>query len=390
MTTNRGLILLGGYLVRFPLGGFAWQAAHYLLGLQRLGYEVWFYEDTGYFAPAFDPTENSFTTDYGYGLAAVDRFLESLGLGERWIFLDAQRRQASGPGAGRLEALFREADLVINLGLMNRCTMEKRRGRPAIYVDLDPAYTQIRLSNGDAYLRAVLEGHSQIFTFGENIGTSRSPIPTGGYDWQATRQPVALELWAGADGPGRAYTTVGQWTSQGRDLTYHGRTFHWDKRREWLRFLDLPGRTKATLEMAMNVESVAGDAELLSARGWRVVDPQEVSLNPWRYRDYLRSSRGEFTVAKEMNICLRSGWFSDRAACYLAAGRPVVEQDTGFADILPLGPGLHAFETLEEAALALERIDADYDRASRHAYEVAQEYFAAEKVLSRLLAKVGF
>jgi hypothetical protein len=142
-------------------------------------------------------------------------------------------------------------------------------------------------------------------------------------------------------------------------------------------------------EVAMNVDSVAGDPELLMAHGWRVVDPVSVSADPWRYRAYVCGSRGEFTVAKDMNVRLHSGWFSDRAACYLAASRPVVEQDTGFGDVLPLGPGLHAFRTVADAVEAVQAIEADYNRASAHAAEVAQEYFAAEKVLGRLLQEVG-
>jgi hypothetical protein len=377
MTTKRGLILLAGYLVRFPLGGFAWQAAHYLLGLQRLGYEVWFYEDTGYFAPAFDPIENSFTTDYGYGLAAVARFLESLGLGERWIFQDAQRRQASGPGAGRLEALFREADLVINLGLMNRCTMEKRRGLPAIYIDLDPAYTQIRLINGDPYLRAVLDSHTQLFTFGENIGTLRSPVPTGGYDWQATRPPVVLELWAGADGPGRAYTTVGQWTSQGGPHL-HGRPFHWDKRRV-LRFLDIRGGHG---DAGDGHERGSGWSCGTAVRQGEDRRSLEVSLDPWQLPRYLPVPGGN-SRGKEMNICLRSGC-SGPPACDLAAAGPwwCWIRVCG----LPFGARAPAFVTRGSGGWpwsASRRITAGVSRKSKG----EGPYFDAEKVLSRLLAR---
>ena len=139
----------------------------------------------------------------------------------------------------------------------------------------------------------------------------------------------------------------------------------------------------------MDVVKVPGDPETLRAHGWRIEDPVAVSTDPWRYRDYLRTSRGEFTVAKDVNIRLRSGWFSDRAACYLAAGRPCIEQDTGFGDVLPLGPGLHAFRTVKEAATAIQTIEANYDRASTHAAEVAREYFAADRVLRALLAVVG-
>ena len=139
----------------------------------------------------------------------------------------------------------------------------------------------------------------------------------------------------------------------------------------------------------MDVENVVGDPASLAAHGWQVVDPLRVSTDPWRYRDYVRRSRGEFTVAKDMCVRLRSGWFSDRTACYLAAGRPVAAQDSGFGDILPLGPGLHAFQTVDQAAEAIRSIEADYQRASAHATAVAQEYFAAEKVLGKLLQVAG-
>ncbi len=385
MATAQCLIILAGYLARFPLGGYAWQVAHYLLGLRALGHDVWFYEDTGHYALAYNPVTGEFDPTYTYGIAAAASFLDRLGFGDHWMFVDVERGLEYGPGAQRVHALIREADLLVNLGGMNRLPLERRGGRPAVYIDFDPVYTQIKLENGDSLLRVLLDGYTHFFTFGENIGTPRSPVPTGGYAWHPTRQPVVLDLWANAGHPGRAYTTVGKWDSQGRDLTYQGETFQWRKRTEWLRCLDLPARTAADFEVAMNVDSVAGDPELLAAHGWRVVDPLGISIDPWRYRDYVRGSRGEFTVAKDMNVRLRSGWFSDRAACYLAAGRPVVEQDTGFGDVLPLGPGLHAFHTVEEAADAVGVIEADYDRASAYAIEIAREYFAAEKVLGRLL-----
>jgi len=390
MVTKRSLIILAGYLVRYPLGGYAWQIAHYLLGLRTLGYEVWFYEDTGHYGTAYNPITGTVNIDYDYGIKWTAKFLDCIGFGDHWVFVDTERGREYGPGAGRTAALLREADLLINLGGVNRVLSERRGGRPMIYIDTDPAYTQLKLANGDEILRAILDEHVQLFTFGENIGTSHSPLPTGGYVWHPTRQPVALAYWANAGPPGPFYTTVGKWNEKRRDVTFRGETFQWCKRSEWLRCLDLPARTGVRFEMAMDVEDVVGDRELLTAHGWQVVEPRGVSTDPWQYRDYLRRSRGEFTVAKDMNIRLRSGWFSDRAACYLAAGRPVVEQDTGFADVLPLGPGLCIFHTIGEAAEAIGAIEADYERASAHATEVAQECFAAEKVLQRLLQTVGF
>ncbi|HJQ84375.1 MAG TPA: hypothetical protein VKA21_09890, partial [Candidatus Binatia bacterium] len=370
-------IVLAGYLVRSPLGGYAWEAAHYLLGLRALGHDAWFYEDTGHYAPAYDPQRNAIAEEYAYGVAATGDFLARLGFGERWVFVDTTHGIEHGPAAGRAAALLREADLLINLAGVNRIPPERRGGRPAVYVDIDPAVTQIRAAGGDALLRAILDEHDHLFTFGENVGTERSPLPTAGYRWHPTRAPVALEHWAAGGPPGAVYTTIGKWDAEGRDVVFGGETFHWRKRTEWLRCLDLPARTGAAFEVAMDVANVPGDPALLAAHGWATVDPLAVSTNPWRYRDYIRGSRGEFTVAKDVNVRLRSGWFSDRAACYLAAGRPAVEQDTGFGDVLPLGPGLHAFRTVDEAAAAIRAIEADYAAAAAHAAAVAREFLAA-------------
>jgi hypothetical protein len=382
-------IVLAGYLVRNPLGGYAWQAAHYLLGLIALGHDAWFYEDTAHYAPAYNPATNEVAEAYGYGLAAAGAFFARLGLGERWVFADTVHGTEQGPGAGRAAALLREADLLINLAGVNRVPPERRAGRPALYVDIDPAFTQIKAASGDTLLRAILDEHAHHFTLGENIGTSRSPVPTAGYVWHPTRTPVAIAHWADARPPGAAWTTVGKWDAGGRDVVFRGETYHWRKRLEWLRFLDLPARTGARFAPAVDVHGSAGDPERLAAHGWEVTDPLAVSADPWRYRDFIRASRGEFTVAKELNVRLRSGWFSDRAACYLAAGRPVVEQDTGFGDVLPLGPGLRAFHTLDEAAAAIRDIEADWPRASTHARAVAEECFAAARVVGDMLRVAG-
>ena len=189
---------------------------------------------------------------------------------------------------------------------------------------------------------------------------------------------------------GQHHTTVGLWFTPEWDLTVQGRKVQGSKRPDWLRCLDLPARTGAVFEIASRgFGGVPEDRGLLEAHGWRLRDALSVSSDPWRYRDYLIHSRGEFSVAKNTVVAMRSGWFSDRSACYLAAGRPVVLQDTGFGDVLPLGPGLHAFRNVEEAAGAIQEIEADYTRASAHASEVAREYFAAEKVLGRLLSEAG-
>lgn len=384
-------IIFAGYLVRYPLGGYAWQMAHYLLGFRSLGHDVWFYEDTGELNCdfAYNPLTNEFAPAYEYGITATTNFFRKIGFEDRWVFFDIARGLKHGPGAHRIETLLREADLLVSFGPVNRIPIELFRERPSIFIDSDPVYLQLKLAKGDKSLAAILDAHTLHFTFGENIGKAGASLPTGGYRWHPTRQPITMGIWESAESPGHAYTTVGTWDSKERDVEYQGETFTWRKRTEWCRFLDLPNRTAKTFELAMDLESAPEDLERLTAHGWRVIDPIQISIDPWRYRDYLRRSRGEFTVAKDMNVRLRSGWFSDRAACYLAAGRPAVEQDTGFGQVLPLGPGLHAFNTVAEATEAVHMIERDYDRASAHASEVAREYFAADRVLGSMLSLIG-
>jgi hypothetical protein len=382
-------LVLAGYLVRYPIGGQYWHVGHYLIGLRDLGYDVWFYEDTGYYDLAYDPIRDELGYDYDYGVHAAAEFLESIGFGDRWLFADIKSGKEYGPGAGRADHLLREADLFVNLAGINPVPPERRSGRASIYIDTDPAYTQLKLAGGDQALKTMLNEHTWLFTFGENIGTSRSPIPTCDFTWVPTRQPVVLNLWSNPARPKPSYTTVGTWNSIGREVNYLGKTFQWNKRQEWLQYLNLPALTGASFEMAMDVWRIPADCERLTRDGWTIIEPLTVSRDPWRYRDYLQHSRGEFTVAKEMNVRLRSGWFSERSCCYLAAGRPVITQNTGFGDVLPLGLGLHAFRTIDEAADAVRMVERDYHSASAHASEVAREYFAADRVLGSLLSHIG-
>jgi hypothetical protein len=383
-------IVLASYLVRYPIGGQFWHVGHYLIGLRALGHDVWFYEDTDYYDLAYEPIRNELGYNYEYGVQAVGEFLATIGFSDRWLFVENKSGKEHGPGAGRADQLMREADLFVNLAGINPISPERRNGRPSIYIDIDPAFTQLKIDAGDEALKRMLNEHTWHFTYGENIGTSRSPVPTCDFDWHPTRQPVVLDVWATPDTPpGGSYTTVGTWNSVGREVTYRGERLHWNKRREWLQYLNLPALTGASFEIAMDVWKTPEDYERLTRDGWKIVEPLTVSRDPDHYRDYLKSSRGEFTVAKDMNVRLRSGWFSDRAACYLAAGRPVITQDTGFGDVLPLGLGLHAFKTIAEAAEAVQMIERDYDRASAHASEVAREYFAAERVLGSMLSVIG-
>lgn len=381
-------VVVAGYLVRYPLGGYAWQALHFLAALRALGCEVLFYEDSAYYAYAYVPGAPAMQADdYGYGVTQAEAFLTTHGFGERWTFWDAGRNRHYGLGAASVNAALHDADIVLNLGGVNLIARERCPRAVLVYVDLDPAYTQLRLHDGDLKLRNMVAAHDVHFTFGENIGTPGCRIPTAGIAWRPLRQPVVADLWTPLPPRGdAAFTTIGKWDSAGRDLMFGGEVFTWRKRTEWFRFLQLPRLTGARFRVALDVASTPDDLRTLETAGWEVVDPLAISYDPERYRVFVRESRGEFTVAKDVNIRLASGWFSDRSACYLAAGRPVVNQDTGFARVLPTGAGLFSVRDLDEAVAAFAAIAADYERHAAAARALACEHLSPARVLGPLLA----
>ncbi|MEA2625306.1 MAG: hypothetical protein QOD06_1351 [Candidatus Binatota bacterium] len=385
-------VIVAGYAVRFPLGGYVWQVLHYVLGFQRLGCDVFFYEDNVHEAEAYDPVTGEFDDHYEYerGCGIVGDAFRGFGLEGRWAFHDRERDRHWGAGAEETRRRFAGADLYVNLGGVNRIA-GLPRPRVAIYVDMDPGFSQINLDQGDAVLRELLEEHDLHFTFGENVGTARSAIPTGGLEWRPTRQVVVPELWENDAEPGPCFTTIGKWRNEHRDRSFGGTELGWSKEGEWTRFRALPERTGACFELAMDVSATdPAAAAALSAAGWRIRDPLGVSVDHRAYRDYVVGSRGELSVAKEMYVRLRSGWFSDRSACYLAAGRPVILQDTGFADVLPTGEGLFAMRDLEDAERAVGTVAADYERHSEAARRIARDWFAPEAVLRPILQSAGF
>jgi hypothetical protein len=253
----------------------------------------------------------------------------------------------------------------------------------------------------------MVDEHEDIVTYGENIGTDGCPIPPLPRLRAKTRQPVLINLWQKSWPPRAEFTTVCNWRQVGHDIDFCGETYYWSKHREFLKFVDLPRRTDQPIELAMGLTDAAGreppafkdpipavgmtsdERRLLAENGWRLTDSHAFTMDPWSYRDYICASRGEFTVAKDQNVRLRSGWFSERSACYLAAGRPVVTQDTGFSSVLPTGEGLFAFNNTEEILAAFDAINTDYERHSRAARAIAEEYFRAETVLARLLEDLG-
>jgi hypothetical protein len=381
-------VIFAGFLVRFPIGGYAWQVIHYLTGLRSRGLDVYLYEDSRHYAAAFDPSTGDTGTDYAYGCRFARSLLEDAGFGDRWVFHDAGRDSFAGLDREQTRALFADARILINAAGVHRFTPDERRGKRTIYIDMDPAYTQLRLASGDRVLDELLREHDLHFTFGENIGTARSTVPSGQFEWRPTRQPVALGLWpAGRIVSTAPFTTIGKWDSGGRDVVLDGECYTWRKRTEWLKVLALPQITGEPFLIAMDVKD-PDDLRMLNQAGWQVLDPIDISRDPAAYRRFISDSRGEFTTAKDVNVRLRSGWFSDRSACYLAAGRPVITQDTGFGDVLPTGEGLFAYRTVEDAAAAVDAIASDPERQSAAARRVAESHFDAGRVVRELIEPV--
>ena len=248
---------------------------------------------------------------------------------------------------------------------------------------------QVELHDEKQYALDFLEPHVAFFTFGENYGRPGCGLPVSDrFTFHPTRQPVVTDFWSGGGADSGAYTTVGNWSQAWRDVTLDGERYAWSKDREFRKFLALPSLTGRTFELALS-SYTPQDRELLESRGWRVRPALDFSTDLDAYRDYIRGSRAEFTVAKDQNIRLRTGWFSDRGATYLAAGRPVVTQDTGFGDVLPTGEALFPFTSIDDAVAAIETIEADYPKARQAAFELAREHFDANVVLGRLLETVG-
>jgi len=259
-----------------------------------------------------------------------------------------------------------------------------------IYMGTDPVLRELELHDGVRAAFDLLEPHCAFFTWAANYGKDGYRLPMfDRFPFQPTRQPLLRDIWeSDATDQERRFTTIAGWRQLWREVTFEGEVYHWSKHHEFLKVIDLPRRTPQPFELALGSYEPA-DKQLLEDHGWRVHDSLDVSVDLDAYRHYICHSRGEFTVAKDQNVRLRSGWFSERSAQYLAAGRPVITQETGFSNSLPTGEGLFGFSSTDDILDAVEAINSDYARHSRAAREIAREHFSYEVVLRRLLDEAG-
>jgi len=372
-------ILLSGYLIRYPLGGFCWHHLQYLVGFERLGHEVVYFEDFGWPDSFYNPVENRLGADPSFGIAWFGELLGLGGISPRWCCL-GEDGAAYGMSREELAQHCRECDVYFNLSNINWIE-ELNHCRRRVLIDTDPVFTQIK-SHG---LGGPFSRYHALFTYGENVHKPNCRMPASEAGWLPTRQPVVMDLWPlsapNAAGP---FTSIMNWSATG-EHRFEGRSYG-QKDREFEPYFSLPRRCGQTMELAVNAPTPIR-LQLVKG-GWRVADPRQVTRTPRRYQEYLRSSCAEFSVAKQAYVTTNSGWFSDRSCGYLATGRPVILQDTGFSQFLPCGQGLLAFRTPEQATAAVQRVVEDYKAHCRTARAIAERYFDFRQVLPDLLNRI--
>src|SRR6201981_1694451 len=384
-------IVVVGFMGSMPLAGVIWQQIHYIVGLQRLGHEVYYIEDSARIP--YNPETFEVTTDFDYTARVLNRLCREFEFRNRWAV--CARYWPDPPTAGlrlkRIRQLYREADAILNICGTQEFNDDLLVSDRILYVESDPGVEQIKIDKGVKSTIEYLRRHRALFTFGENVGTKSFPVPTHGFKWLPTRQPVVTDFWRTKRSPSRAavFTTVANWSTSGlKDISWCKRKYLWSKSREFLRFISAPKEAGETFEMATNIDDPKTRRKF-EQNGWRLTSPLQMSVDYWLYRDYIQRSKGEFTVAKNQYVRLNTGWFSDGSACYLAASRPVITQETGFTKFYGGGAGLLSFRTLGEIVDAVKRINADYAKHSRAACALAREVFEAKKVLKSILDRAG-
>ena len=394
MSDSNLRIVVSGLAGTYPLGGMFWHYMQFVLGLRRLGHDVMYVEDTGRWC--YDPQAKTFVECGAANAALIEQQLQQLDeeLASRWHFRDAADN-TYGQSWQHMASFCKSADLFINISASAMLREEYRQCRRLVFIDTDPMYTQASIPE---YLNGELDEeryvgvesllkHDVFFTVGENVGKSDCLVPNDLVHWNSIRQPVVLDCFADQIVPvehrHKALTTVASWDPKESLTKVHGQLYY-GKSVEFENFIELPQHSRLPLEIALSGKA---PTETLIEHGWQIRDGHSVSQDPWMYRDYLRHSFGEWSVAKHGYVASRSGWFSGRTASYLALGVPAVVQATG--NPLPTGNGLFTFATLDEAAAAIDEIAAKPRRHSAAARELAVAYFDSDTVLSKMIDKAG-
>jgi hypothetical protein len=378
-------LIVTGIMGRFPVGGPAWCVLHYIAGAQRLGYDVFYLEDTG--ECGFDPTVNGISKDPSYAIRSIRRTLALVGLDDAWAYVDWKRRY-HGKTRQEVAKICREADLLLNLSGGCWFSPSGWSARPEyepvkkVFIDTDPGFTQQMIAEEkSSRFLDYFGAHDLLFTFALGVGSATCRLADTPFRWHPTIQPLALEFWpfvpAAADAP---YTAILSWQTESFPGVGKG------KAADLVRMIDLPAKSRRRIRLAMGGLPPRG---LLSRHGWEVTDAVAATGDPIAYRKFIQESKAELGFAKAMYVETGSGWFSDRTECYLASGRPALVRDTGFGELLPTGEGLLTFADEEDVLAGMDEIERDYERHSRRAREVAEDCFAADRVVRSVLERAG-
>jgi hypothetical protein len=392
MSESKLRIIVTGLVGLYPLGGVAWDYLQYPIGFLKLGHDVYYHEDTWNWPS--QPIQKTYTQDPKYSVEYIGDFVEKYapGLRERWHYLHLHET-SFGMSREKFDEVAASADLFLNVS--GACMIPENLSGACVkvFLDTDPGYNQIMMTerfgwseNVDRWCSSV-DAHDRHFTYAENIHGPDCLVPRLGYDWKTTRMPICIEHWEHLAGlrPKGPWTTIMTWSAFKGKLIYKGVEYG-SKGAEFEKLINLPAMVNMPLKVALG--GVNAPLARLSQAGWQVADGPEATATPAMYQDFITSSRGEISVAKQVYVELRTGWFSCRSAGYLSSGRPVVVQDTGFTPVIESGEGIIAFNTAEEAALGLMEVESEYERHAGAALEMARRYFDSSKVLQKLIDDV--
>ena len=377
-------VLIGVGIASYPLhaAGNTWSFLQWVLGFREIGWDVWMVEDVP-LAKSIDANKQPCAPEVSANLAHWNNIVAEFGLeGRATLLFDGQ-----SPQLAETIAFAREADLFINISghFQHRDILAGPRRR--VYVDTDPAFTQIWAEVYKCEMH--FDNHDIFVSIGQRLGQKDCRAPLAGRAWLPAAWPVAMEHWTlpNVEQPGDLWTTFTHWYGYGA-VDFEGQSYD-NKSVEFAKLVNLPRKTSEKLEIATDLHHEDPARAQFESAGWRIIEAKPFNT-PWqRYRDYLAQSRGEFCVAKNGYVRSRCGWFSDRSVCYLALGRPVILQNTGWTDFYPSGEGLLAYDDEAGAVAALETVAKDPVRHALAARAIAEKYCAAPVVLNQLLETIG-
>jgi hypothetical protein len=388
MTKNRKVIVSGALANKPQNGGGIWERMSWVVGLQRLGFEVYFVEQISPLC-CVNSNGNRVPLEDSVNLQWFRQITKFFGVENHSALIDESNNKCVEIDWENLLDIAESAQLLINLSghlqlksLINRISCN-------VYIDVDPGFAQFW--HADSNTPFQLCGHDYYFTIGENIGKSLCPIPTCEIEWRHTRQPIVLDQWpvVKTDQTQR-FTTIAGWRGPYGPINFEGKILGL-KAHEFRKFIELPKKSLDTcFELALSIHpSDEKDRLALVENGWNLVDPNKVANTHDSFQHYVQNSSAEFSVAQGVYVETNSGWFSDRSIRYLASGKPVLLQDTGFSENYPVGSGIIPFSTMEQAITGANQIAMDYKHHCNAARQIAEEFFNSDKVLSHLLKEVG-